>query len=283
MKIFDINLNSLNSIFPCHRKTVATKVHAFSLVTYDVWTVNSEWLVAVILWAKQFVMFFLKRRTRTKRITNCYFLNVALCTRFVQCERWQGSLYKPHALLSMTHTCIQVPFCWVWLKTCYCKPFSKCYEKLEAWRPRGSVVCSTAVLCVVTQRSSLHDDPKNRAGSSARAWKLSSRLFSRPGWLPLVLRGWKICYKIDLYLPNSLQSRKLFNSFKTCGWTFSLKFVELIIVLINVVILLNLWPEVKALGMSSSAACFLVDKICWPWSLALAAFFIFRQVKDRLL
>ena len=27
-------------------------------------------------------------------------------------------------------------------------------------------------------------------GSSARAWKLSSRLFSRPDWLPLGLRGW---------------------------------------------------------------------------------------------
>ena len=54
MKISDINLNS---IFPCHRKTVATKVHAFniyyivqvSLVTCGVQTVNSEWLVAVIL------------------------------------------------------------------------------------------------------------------------------------------------------------------------------------------------------------------------------------------
>ena len=29
-------------------------------------------------------------------------------------------------------------------------------------------------------------------GSSARAWKLSSRLFSRPDWLPLGLRGWMI-------------------------------------------------------------------------------------------
>ena len=112
MKISDINLNS---IFPCHRKTVATKVHAFniyyivqvSLVTCGVQTVNSEWLVAVILWAKQFVVFFfLNRGTRTKRITICYFLNVALCTRFVRCERWQGSLYKPHAVLSVTHTCI---------------------------------------------------------------------------------------------------------------------------------------------------------------------------------
>ena len=27
-------------------------------------------------------------------------------------------------------------------------------------------------------------------GSSTRAWKLSSRLFSRPDWLPLGLRGW---------------------------------------------------------------------------------------------
>lgn len=107
---------------------------------------------------------------------------------------------------------------------------------------------------------------------------LHGRLFSRPGWLPLVLQGWKICYKIDLYLPNSLQSRKLFSSFKTCGWTFSLKFVELIIVLINLVVWLNLWPEVKALGMSSSAACFLVDKICWPWSLALAFFIFFFTV-----
>ena len=31
---------------------------------------------------------------------------------------------------------------------------------------------------------------RGRKGSSARAWKLWSRLFSRPDWLPLGLRGW---------------------------------------------------------------------------------------------
>ena len=179
------------------------------------WRVNCEFWVAC---SRDSVskticdVFFLNRGTRTKRITNCYFLNVALCTRFVQCERWQGSLCKPHAVLSVTHTCIQVPFCWVWLKTCYCKPFSKCYiKKLEALRPRGSVVCSTAVLCVVTQRSSLHDDPKNR-----RLFRPCLKTFVAPFFLTGLTTPdsprMEICYKIDLYLPNSLQSRKLFNS-----------------------------------------------------------------------
>ena len=37
-----------------------------------------------------------------------------------------------------------------------------------------------------------------RRGSFVRNWKLSSRLFSRPDWLPLGLRGWpQRCYCIQ--------------------------------------------------------------------------------------
>ena len=35
--------------------------------------------------------------------------------------------------------------------------------------------------------------PGRRSLSPARAWKLSSRLFSRLDWLPLGLRGWEQC------------------------------------------------------------------------------------------
>ena len=36
-------------------------------------------------------------------------------------------------------------------------------------------------------------------GSFTRTWKLSSRLFSRPGWLPLGLRGWTKLEVISRY------------------------------------------------------------------------------------
>ena len=42
--------------------------------------------------------------------------------------------------------------------------------------------------------------------SSARAWKLSSRLFPRPDWLPLGLRVWRMCYLIQSLLQSAMHS-----------------------------------------------------------------------------
>ena len=48
-------------------------------------------------------------------------------------------------------------------------------------------------------------------GSFTRTWKLSSRPFSRPDWLPLGLRGWPmLCHHVHVHLYRwSLQSRNL--------------------------------------------------------------------------
>ena len=51
-------------------------------------------------------------------------------------------------------------------------------------------------------------EPKD---SSARAWKLSSRLFPRPHWLPLGLRGWRMCYLIQSWLQNKVQCTVITN------------------------------------------------------------------------
>lgn len=129
MKISDINLNS---IFPCHRKTVATKVHAFkiyyivqvSLVTCGVQTVNSEWLVAVILWAKQFVVFFFKNRgTRNELLlpkccplyTFCTVWSKGHCTTLTLYFLWHIHVYRylsaeydyKHAIASLSQNVIK--------------------------------------------------------------------------------------------------------------------------------------------------------------------------------
>ena len=53
----------------------------------------------------------------------------------------------------------------------------------------------TSIYSCVTRKSLVCTlmHPRRPRRSFARTWKLSSRLFSRPDWLPLDLRGWLLC------------------------------------------------------------------------------------------
>ena len=59
-------------------------------------------------------------------------------------------------------------------------------------------------------------------GSSALTWKLSSRLFSRPDWLPLGLRGWpllRVSFFIIIVLFSYFKTRE-YNSYKAKAMPF---------------------------------------------------------------
>ena len=117
-----------------------------------------------------------------------------------------GILYQTESFLTACISLVHEPD----------KPWPKQWPSCRNWRKELRRNClpighnnTKHFLCPIRSQHSLDRLEMVRwesvpRGSSACAWKLSSRLFSRPDWLPLGLRGWKTPYA-EVYGPGISQ------------------------------------------------------------------------------